>query len=105
MKTRIKKWAHYRAKIEKMDPRSFAGKKAKPEEIDEADRLRMATLGSADQAIVYEPNGGEKPTRKGVTVYDSYLRGKKKILLWKVLSLVAAIGLMTAFFFFWVKGA
>ncbi len=94
VKTRIRKWQGYRKSIQGMEKGETTSYTS---DLKEEDKATLSTLTASGNAIWMEGDS-EKPKD---TPYESYVRGKKRMLLFKLAAfLFAVIGLILMYFLF-----
>ena len=97
MKSRTKKWAHYREKIKKLPPEKFSKRKDYTEVASVSDLAAMNGSAKAANAI----SSGNLRNVK-TTPYSVYQRRRSNMLIFKLaVTFLVVTGLVCAWFF-WV---
>ena len=97
MKSRTKKWAHYREKIKKLPAEKFSKRKDYAEVASMSDLAEMNVSAKAANAI-----SGNASHNTKATPYSVYQRRRRNMLFVKLaVTFVALVGLACAWFF-WV---
>jgi hypothetical protein len=100
MKTRTKKWARYRASIQKTPSEGFSPRKRLTLKTNEGDEEAIAKTAVSKGAISLE-NVGEK--KHHVTPYVIYKRRKTIYFLLKITLLVVVVIGFVLWYIYWVR--
>jgi hypothetical protein len=100
MKTRTKKWARYRAKIQNTPSVSFSPRKRLTLSTNEGDQEAIAKTAVSKGAISLESVGEKK---HHATPYAIYKRRKSIYLLLKIALLVIVVAGFVLFYIYWVR--
>lgn len=100
MKTRMKKWAHYRAKIIDTPDSKFGKRKNLELSTSKEDEAMINRTAPSKGAISMEDLGAKK---RHSTPYRIYRKRKTMWLVGKCFLLALTLGGFAAWFFLWVK--
>jgi len=104
MRTRMEKWAHYRAKIAAMPEEKFPEAKRTGRPMGDRDLSFVESLPKSKNAIRPESTMA-LPSDHKATPYAVYEKRKREWLIVKFALLAIAIIGFTLLWFYWVQGA
>ncbi len=99
MKTRVRRWKRYREKIAASSFKGASAGSGHAEAMDSRDKEELDKLELSSEAIALQ---GDKLTE--ATPYERYVKGKRRLLTFKIALLVAAVIALVLFYLLWVGG-
>jgi hypothetical protein len=104
MRTRMEKWARYRAKIVAMPGQKFPKSKRLGRPMGDSDLSYVDSLPKSKNAIRPEA-AAALPSNENATPYAVYKKRKREWLIVKLALLALAVIGFTLLWFYWVQGA